>query len=164
MENSDEFFTLVCVCDTEFCPADTKTCPTCPSFQGKGMKFNVDGFLDKVYELHAQGKRADSLDVIYDAFFNFWDRFDIMTEVLQKADLSKMGSSAMLSILTNTFKYSSRLPEHTVFLQKVANEYAQRGKSVQEIKELLQGLEGDKGFWEGMAELGATGIMWGSKP
>lgn len=164
MENSDKFFTLICVCDMEYCPANTKTCPSCQKSQSKEMKFNVDGFLERVYELHAEGKKADSLDVIYDAFFNFWDRFDIMTEVLQKADISKMGNSAMLSILTNTFKYSSRLPEHTIFFQKVANEYAKRGESKERIEKLLRGLGGDKGFWEGMAELGANGIIWGPKP
>jgi hypothetical protein len=164
MEDADKFFTLVCVCDTEFCPADTKECPACHKMQGKDMRFDTDGFLARIYE-HCAADRADhALDVAFDAYFNFWNRFDIMGDIYNKIDVTKLDIAVMIGFLTQTSKYSSRLPEHKVFFKQVAEDMLRRGETPERIEKLLKNREDEGNYWETMKMLGATGPMWGCRP
>lgn len=159
MENSDGLFTIKCKCETVFSPEITRECPSCNLISGD-LILDIDKFYDKIYGL---GK-TDAIDVIFDVFHNLWNRYDIMNDILEKADTSKMSGGVMCSFLTNTFKYSEQVPNHKVFFQKVHDEYVKRGETPERIKRILVGLEGAGNHWETMEKLGATGWIWGPNP
>lgn len=166
MENANGLFSLKCVCGQVFKPEINNNCPNCnlSRTQHKEVILDINQFLDRVYSLEVADKRADAIDVIFDVFFNLWDNYDIMNSVLDTIDPSKLSGGSMCSVLTNTFKYSEQVPNHKVFFQKVCAEYIKRGKTEQEIKRTLSGLEGAGNHWETMEQLGATGWIWGPNP
>lgn len=163
MENSDGLFTVICDCGSVFSPEVNKTCPKCSNSLGK-LVLDIDKFLIKVTSFEAEDRKEDAIDMIFDVFFNLWNKYDIMNSILDKIDVSKLSGGSLCSILTNTFKYSEQIPNHVIFFQKVSDEYIRRGKTPEQVKKILVGLQGAGNHWEYMEQLGATGYIWGPNP
>lgn len=164
MENSDEFFTLTCICGREFCPTESQKCPVCQEMQIKDMKFNVDGFLDKIYVLSEENRKDAALDVVFDAFANFWDKYEMMDEVLAKADVNRLTSTLLVGFMTQTFKYIKQVPSHIGFCDRAAQRLKDLGKSEEEVHDLVDRYRETGDYWKNMKALGATGLMWGPTP
>lgn len=166
MENSSDFFIFTCECNTEYSPAQTKTCPVCSKshVSHKELKFDTQGFLERVLRFQNEKRTDCALDLILDAFHNFWNKYDLMTDILQRIDVKNFKNGILVGFLMCTFKFSESLPEHAIFFKKVYDEYLSRGKTPEEAKRLFQGLEGAGNFWERMESYGATGMIWGPKP
>lgn len=165
MESADKFFTLTCTCGNEYCPEVKQACTKCDlatSFS-VGMKFDVDSFLSALYDYISNSKNEDALDVALDAYFNFWNRFDIMDEIYQKVDLKRISKSLMICMLAETRKYSSRFPGHAMFFEKAREELARRGEDEKGVKKLIGNLISEGDYWENMKLFGATGPEWGCR-
>jgi hypothetical protein len=102
--------------------------------------------------------------LVFDAYFQFGDRFDIMTRIYDKLDWTRLTTSLIRGFLTMTFKYSSRLPAHALAYTKAVEEFRRRGETEERTKNVLGGVEGEGTYWQDMKSLGATGLVWGVPP
>lgn len=145
---SDGLFTVNCdTCHTVF-PAEQETC-SCGQRSGK-LLFDVDKALDRIYTLSAADKKIQAVDTILDIFYHLTWQWDFMNELLTKADVSRMNTSCMVSILSSTFKYSEQVSSHTDFLQRVEVRLRETGESEERIESLVRGLRGAGNYWERM--------------
>ncbi len=167
MENSEGLFALTCECDTIYAP-ELKKCPSC----GKGTQFQkhlelkYDLFFEKVYSLLENKKRADGIDLVYDVFFELYNRFDIMNDILSKIDTSKLTGGVLVSLMSQTFKYRHDIPAHTDYCNRAAVRLRELGSSEKEIDRYMKDFRDVdvKRFWGDMAAYGAPNGLFGVGP
>lgn len=162
-----EFFKFVCECNEIYSPAQSKECPLCKKSSRfhKELVFDCDGFINRITELSSNENGIGSaIGLTMDAFWQLWDKYNIMTDILQKIDVNKLHTTILISILTCTFKYSKNLPEHIIFFKKVYDKMVANGESKKSVRATLKGLEGAGDFWKTMDALGATDLFWGPRP
>lgn len=165
-KNSKEFFIQTCECGTNYTVNVSTVCPSCrlDLSHVTHRTFNVDGFLNKIYQLSLRKLEDSALDVMFDAFYNLWNRFDLMIEILDKVDITKLTDSVMTGFLVCTFKYSLQLSNYYNFFNKVSQELINRGKPESEIKEMLEGLSSENNYWAHMKLFGASESLTGYNP
>jgi hypothetical protein len=161
-EPSDGLFTVKCdSCKTVF-PAEAGKCP-CGAAKGT-LQLDIDKMFNRIYELVDQKKKAEAIDVVFDVFWQLHDKFDMMNDILSKADVMKLDISLMVCLLTQTFKYDKQVPNHVVFCKRVEDRARELGESEERISRLLQGLRGSGEYWKDMEALGAPAWLSGPKP
>ncbi len=160
---SDGLFTVQCECGIDF-PAENLKC-SCGLTKGP-LQLDVDRFLDKVYDVSSTMYDVQlAVDLVFEVFWQLYDKYDIMNQILEKTDPSKIDIGTSISILTNTFKYSKQIPNHKIFFNKVYQDMLRRGKTKEESKTTLKGLEGVGDFWKRMEMYGATdSLIFGPRP
>lgn len=160
MEPSDGLFTVKCECGIEF-PAEAGEC-SCGKKKGE-LKLDIDQFLNRVYE--TQEKKLDeAMDLVFEVFWQLYDKFDIMNDILARADVSKLNSTMMVGFLSQTFRYDMHVPNHVNFCQRVEDRLRELGEPETRVSSLLKGLRGSGKYWEDMKVLGAPGWLTGPKP
>lgn len=159
---SNGLFTVECDSCHETFPAEAGKC-ACGAVKGK-LNLDIDKMFNRVYELVAEDKDADAIDVIFDAFWQLYDKFDIMNEIMGKADVTKLNTSMMVAMLSQTFKYDKQVPNHVVFCKRVEDRMRELGESEERISRLLQGLRGSGEYWKNMEAYGAPAWLSGPKP
>lgn len=160
MNETDGLFTVKCECGIEF-PAENNQC-SCGKTKGD-LKLDVPKFLNRVYCMQ-DIKNAATIDVIFETFWQLYDKFDIMNDILDKADVNVLNSTMMIAFLTQTFRYDMHVPNHTIFCGKVEARLRETGEPEDRIKRLLQGLRGSGEYWKDMGTLGAPAWLTGPKP
>lgn len=155
-------FTVDCECGTTFVVEDI-VCPSCKRMKGK-LKLNIEEMLNRVYDLYIQDKDDRAMDVIFDVFWNLYNNFDIMNDILTKVDLTKIDEGLMLGFMTNTFKYSNQVSAYTEFCARVIARMRKIGRSEKDIHAMTQGLFDATDFWKDMDALGAPEWLTGPRP
>lgn len=157
MEGSEGLFLLTCVCDNVYDP-ELRKCPSCDkdTRHQKSLELDYQKFFDKVCALHEAGKKADSMDVLFDVFFNLWNRYDIMDKILVGIPLDRIGGGLMVGCMSNTFKYKDHLPNFVDFCNRVAARMREMGKDEKEIESYMRDFRDvdTKKHWADMKALG----------
>lgn len=115
--------------------------------------FDVDMFLEEIYARAAKDEDR-GLDMIFGAWYVIGDKpnkYDIMTEVLKKADLSRMSEVFIICIMACTFKYSKQVPEHLEYVKRAEAHFLADGLPQEEVNEILHGLREAGNYWGSMA-------------
>lgn len=155
-------FTVECDgCKTVF-PAENRKC-TCGAHKGE-LKLNVDEMLRRVYAKCADEEKADGLDIVFDVFWNLHDKWDIMNEILTKADVSKLNESLMVGFMVQTFKYINKVPAHLDFCDRSAARMKELGLTDEKIEDLVGNYRETGDYWENMKAYGAPVWLTGPKP
>ena len=160
MQLSDGLFTVKCDCGIEF-PAEAGTCP-CGKKKGD-LQLDIDQFLDRVYKTIEKNDH-EAMDLVFDVFWQLYDKFNIMNDILAKVDVSKLNPTLMVGFLSQTFRYDMHIPNHEKFCQRVEFRLRELGEPEKRITSLLQGLRGSGKYWEHMNSLGAPAWLTGPKP
>jgi hypothetical protein len=120
--------------------------------------------LNRIYERCASGKRADGLDIVFDVFWNLHAKWDLMNEILTKADVTKLNESLMVGFMVQTFKYIKQVPAHLEFCDRAEAQMRILGKSEEEIEDLVGNYRETGDYWESMKAYGAPEWLSGPKP
>jgi hypothetical protein len=159
---SDGLFTVTCeTCHNVF-PAEDRAC-SCGQSKGE-LKLDIDKMLNRIYEKKESGRKADGIDVIFDVFWNLHAKWDMMNEILTKADVSRLNESLMVAFMVQTFKYIKKVPAHLEFCDRAAARMKELGLSDKEIEDLVGNYRETGNFWDSMKELGAPEWLSGPKP
>lgn len=123
-------------------------------------------FLAQLYGLFAADKRTAGLDLIFDTFDSWLEegKFDLMNEVHDQVDLTKIPTSAMVSLLVQTFKYDMKVSNHAALVIRIETYLRDSGESEKRIEGLLSGLRTCGDYWKNMEMLGAPEWIAGPKP
>jgi len=165
MENSDGLFQLTCVCDNTYAPELGK-CPACGknTMHQKALELDYQKFFDRLTTLD----KSDAMDVLYDVFFNLWNRYDIMDKILTDIPLDKIPTSLMVGCMSNTFKYKDKLPNFVDFCNRVFTRMRELGKPEKDIESYAKSFRDVdvKRHWEDMKALGVSfpSMMFGPGP
>lgn len=155
-------FTVTCdSCQTVF-PAENRKC-SCGLSKGP-LKLDIDKMLNRIYEQVASGDKRDGIDVVFDVFWNLHDKWDVMNEILNKADVSKLNESLMVGFMVQTFKYIKQVPAHLDFCDRSAARMKELGLSDKEIEDLVGNYRETGDYWENMKAYGAPTWLTGPKP
>ncbi len=159
---SDGLFVVVCDnCKTSF-PAEAGKC-SCGTVKGE-LKLDIDKMLNRVYDLHAEGKHAHAMDVVFDVYWNLYNKWDIMNEILTKADVSKLDGGLLVGFMVQTFKYIKKVPAHLDFCDRAAARMKEMGYDDKRIHDLVDRYRETGDYWESMATYGAPEWLSGPKP
>ncbi len=158
---SDGLFTIKCQCGQTF-PAEKGAC-FCGEKKGD-LTLDVDGFLNRVYYFMKEDSADEAADVVYDVFFNLYTHFDIMNEIMEKADVNKLDSHLMLTFMVQTFKYIKQVPNHLDFCDRAAARMKELNFDDKRIHDLVDRYRTTGNYWEDMRALGAPGWLSGPKP
>lgn len=164
MNNKYGFYTLTCECDMSYNPEENDNCPNCHKehmFHTK-FEFSVDKFLETVYSLNENHDKA--LDVVFDAYWQIYDKFDVMNEIAGKIDVTKLDLSVLVGFLTQTFPYIKQVPNHMELVTKIEQKMRDAGETEERVENLLKGLRSTGNYWEDMEMLGAPAWLSGPKP
>lgn len=169
MEGSEGLFQLTCQCDNVYAPELGK-CPACEKdtrFQ-KTLGLDYQKFFDKMIALEAEDKDADAMDVLFDVFFNLWDRYDIMDNIIKDIPLDKVSTTLMVGCLSNTFKYADKLPNYLDFCDRAFAQMRELGKPEDEIQSYIRDFRDVdvKKHWDDMKTLGVSfpNLIFGPGP
>ena len=157
-------FTVTCdACKTVF-PAENMKC-SCGAQKGE-LKLDVDKMLNRIYEqIVTNEKRSrDGVDVVFDVFWNLHAKWDIMNEILTKADVSKLNENLLVAFMVQTFKYIKQVPAHTNFCDRAEIRLRELGLTEEEIHDLVDNYRETGDYWESMKTLGAPEWLSGPKP
>lgn len=155
-------FTVVCDdCQNVF-PAEDGKC-TCGLAKGK-LQLDIDKMLNRVYDKHVQGKEAGAIDVIFEVFWQLHNKWDIMNEILIKADVSKLDGSLLVGFMVQTFKYIKQVPAHLDFCDRAAARMKEMGYDDERIHDLVDNYRETGDYWESMKAYGAPEWLSGPKP
>lgn len=155
--NDEELFKTICECDFIYL-SKLQKCPKCEKsirFQ-KDIIFDYSKFFEYVIEL--QNKTNKCIDLIMDVFFNLWDRFDIMNNILKDFPINQSSTSMLISVMMNTFKYSNKIPVYLEFCDKSFDRMKGLGVSEEQIskyKKQYRDIDLDK-YWGDLKTLGVT--------
>lgn len=160
---SDGLFTVVCErCSTVF-PAEAGKCNSCGERKGD-LKLDIDQMLKRVYDFMADAREDEAADVVFDVFYNLYSKFDLMSEVLSKVDVSKLNSHLMLAFMVQTFRYAKQVPSHLDFCDRCAKEMKNQGMEDARIHSLVDRYRQAGNYWDDMKMLGAPEWLTGPKP
>ncbi len=159
---SDGLFTVDCNDCHKIFPAENKLCE-CGSGKGK-LHLDIDKMLNRVYELNAANKIDDSIDIVFDVFWQLHNEFEIMNSILDKADVSRLDSHLIVGFLVQTFKYIEDIPGHLPFCDRAETRLLELGFSENEAKRLLLTYRDTGAFWINMENYGAPEFLTGPKP
>lgn len=159
---SEKLFTVECdACKNIFFAEDMK----CSCGEQKGqLRLDVDAFLERVYAKLADGKDDRAMDVVFDTFWQLYDKFDIMNEIMAKADVSKLDGGLLVGFMTQTFKYIAQVPAHLDFCDRAAARMKDLGYDDKRIHNLVDRYRETGSYWEDMKALGAPAWLSGPKP
>lgn len=155
-------FTVTCEACKNVFPAEDRKC-SCGLSKGE-LKLDIDKMLNRIYEKCASGKRADGLDTVFDVFWNLHAKWDLMNEILTKADVTKLNESLMVGFMVQTFKYIKQVPAHLEFCDRAEAQMRVLGKSEEEIEDLVGNYRETGDYWESMKAYGAPEWLSGPKP
>lgn len=159
---SQGLFTVECeACKTVF-PAENGKC-SCGLAKGKLM-LDIDKMLGSIYELQTQDKSRQALDIIFDVFWQLHTKFDLMNEILTKADVTKLDETLMVGFMVQTFKYIKQVPAHLDFCNRAEAQLRVVGLTEEEIHEVVDNYRDAGDYWENMKMLGAPEWLTGPKP
>jgi hypothetical protein len=159
---SDGLFMVDCnVCHKLFA-AENKLCE-CGSSKGE-LYLDIDKMLNRVYDLNASNKIDDSIDVVFDVFWQLHDKFETMNSILDKVDLSKIDSNLIVGFLVQTFKYIENISNHLPFCDRAEARLLELGFSEPAAKKLLLPYRDTGSFWINMEKYGAPEWLTGPKP
>lgn len=159
---SGGLFTVTCeACENVF-PAEDGKC-SCGLSKG-ALKLDIDKMLSRIYEQCASGEKRDGIDVVFDVFWNLHAKWDVMNEILTKADVSKLNESLMVAFMVQTFKYIKQVPAHLDFCDRSAARMKELGLSDEEVEDLVGNYRETGDYWESMKAYGAPEWLSGPKP
>lgn len=159
---SDSLFTVVCDGCKNVFPAEDGKC-SCGNVKGE-LKLDIDKMLNRVYDLHANGKHADAMDVVFDTFWQLYDKFDLMSEILAKVDASKLDGGLLVGFMVQTFKYVKKIPAHSDFCDRAAARMKDMGYDDNRIHDLVDRYRETGSYWDDMKALGVQGGFMGGPP
>lgn len=157
-------FTVECDgCKTIF-PAENRKC-SCGAVKGE-LRLDVPKFLERVYSLVEDESKSNAraLDVVFDVFFNLYDKWDIMNDIMGQADVKRLNESLMVGFMVQTFKYIKRVPNHLTFCDKSAVRMKELGLDDKRIHDLVDRYRETGDYWKNMSSLGAPSWLTGPKP
>ncbi len=161
-KSSDGLFTVTCdVCRGLF-PAENGACE-CGVNKGE-LNLDIDKMLNRVYELVAANKIDPAIDIVFDVFWQLYNKFDIMNNILDKVNMSKLDSNLLVAFLTQTFKYAEQISNHNIFCDKAANRLREMGYDEDKIHRLVDDFRSAGNYWNNMSALGAPESLTGPKP
>lgn len=155
-------FTVDCESCGKSFPAENGKCE-CGLSKGK-LNLDVDKMLNRVYELQANNKQDRAMDVVFDVYWNLYDKFDIMNDILAKADVSKLDGALMVGFMTQTFKYIKQVPNHIPFCDRAAARMKEMGYDDKKIHDLVDRYRETGNYWKNMKAYGAPIWLSGPKP
>jgi hypothetical protein len=159
---SDGLFTVKCDCGVEF-PAENGKC-SCGN-KGGELRLDVDQFLNRVYSLQKRKKdEGEGLDLVFDVFWQLYDRFDIMNDILAKLDVTQIDTTLMVGFITQTFKYDKQVTNHAGLCDRIEARLRELGESEERIARLVTGRRTAGNYWDNMKAFGAPGWLSGPKP
>lgn len=162
MNNTDGLFTVVCKCGQIFA-AEVGQC-VCGKKTGD-LKLNIPEMLNRVYNSDEESDTTDdAISLVIEVFWNLFDCYDIMNDVLLQADVSKLNKSLLVTFMAQTFKYSEQVPAHTEFCNRVIVRMRELGSTEEQIKRSTSGLLGAGKYWEDMKMFGAPTWLSGPNP
>lgn len=159
---ADGLFTVNCSNCCKLYPAENRIC-VCGDNKGE-LNLDIDKMLNKVYELTALNKIDRAIDIVLDVFWDLYNKFDIMNNILKQTDVSKLNAEVLVSFLTQTFKYAEQVPEHNLFCDRVANRLRETGYTEDKIHRLVDDFRDVGNYWENMDKLQAPAWLSGPKP
>jgi hypothetical protein len=104
------------------------------------------------------------MDVVFDVYWNLYDKFDIMNNILAKADVSKLDGGLLVGFMTQTFKYIKQVPNHVPFCDRAAARMKEMGYDDKRIHDLVDRYRETGNYWESMKAYGAPEWLSGPKP
>lgn len=159
---SGGLFTVECsACKTIF-PAENGKC-SCGEMKGE-LKLDIDSMLNKVYDLHAKDEDSRAMDVIFDTFWQLYDKYDIMSDILAKTDVSKVDGGLLVGFMVQTFKYIKKVPAHLDFCDRAAARMKDLGYDDKRIHDLVDRYRETGDYWDNMRALGVQGGFLGGPP
>ncbi len=89
---------------------------------GIGRAAIVNEMLDKLYSLCAQGSYQETIERVFSRFEGDLraGKFAAVDEVLSQADVTRLGSSVLIAVITITATAKDSLPSRVAFLRRVA--------------------------------------------
>lgn len=159
--SSNGLFTVDCDCGKTF-PAEDGKC-SCGLSKGK-LHLDIDKMLEKIYQYHADGKQDSAMDVVFDVYWQLYNMFDVMNDILAKVDVSKLDGAILVGFMTQTFKYIKQVPNHLDFCDRVAARMRELGYDDKRIHDLVDRSRTTGSYWEDMKTLGAPEWLSGPKP
>jgi hypothetical protein len=159
---SDGLFTVTCEACKNVFPAEDRKC-SCGLSKGE-LKLDIDKMLARIYEQSATESKRDGIDVIFDVFWNLHAKWDVMNEILTKADVSKLNEALMVAFMVQTFKYIKQVPAHLVFCDRAAARMKELGLTDKEVEDLVGNYRETGDYWESMKVYGAPEWLSGPKP
>lgn len=155
-------FTVECDgCKTIF-PAENRKC-SCGATKGQ-LKLDVPLFLERVYSCveDEDSPNADGLDIVFDVFWNLYDKWDIMNDIMGQADVNRLNETLLVGFMVQTFKYIKQVPNHLIFLDKAVVRMRELGVEEKRIKELVDRYRDTGDYWKNMA--GVPSWLSGPRP
>lgn len=159
---SDGLFTVTCEACKNVFPAEDRKC-SCGLSKGE-LKLDIDKMLNRIYEQVANDAKRDGVDVVFDVFWNLYAKWDVMNEILTKADVSKLNENLMVAFMVQTFKYIKEVPAHLDFCDRSEIRMKELGLTDKEIKDLVGNYRETGNYWESMKAYGAPEWLSGPKP
>lgn len=159
---SEKLFTIECESCKDIFYAEDGKC-LCGLSKGK-LQLDVDGFLNKVYDLHVQNEDDRALDVVFDVFWQLYDKYDIMSDILGKVDMLKIDEGLMVGFMVQTFKYVKKVPNHPVFCDRAAARMRELGADDKRVHDLVDHYRETGNYWENMRAYGVQGGFMGGPP
>lgn len=163
-EPSAGLFTVECdSCKTAF-PAENRKC-SCGAVKGE-LKLNVPLFLERVYSRveDEDSPNAAGLDIVFDVFWNLYDKWDIMNDIMGQADVNRLNETLMVGFMVQTFKYIAKVPNHLTFCDKAAVRMKELGLDDKRIHDLVDRYRDTGDYWKNMKTYGAPTWLTGPKP
>lgn len=102
--------------------------------------------LERLYSI--SHSRAKALDFIFDIYWHLYDKYEIMNEILDKVDISKLDGSLLCGFMSQTFKYSEQVPNHIEFCRKSEIRLKELNYSEKEINEIMHMYSNAGDYWK----------------
>lgn len=161
-DSSPGLFTVKCNACSKTFPAEAGQCE-CGSSKGE-LILDIDKMLESIYSFHSQDKVDEALDIIFDVYWNLYNKFDIMNDILAKIDVTKIGNSIIVGFLMQTFKYIKQVPNHLPFCDRAAAQMKAMGADDKKIHDLVDNYRKTGDYWKAMEAYGAPTFISGPKP
>lgn len=157
LDYSDGLFTVSCTCGLIF-KAENLQC-TCGLTNGT-LHLDINKMLDRIYN----NSTNHALATIYDTFDHLYHRFDLMNQILDQINLSKINSTIIIAFLVSTFKYIEQVPNHLIFLEKAKIRLKELNLSDDHIYRITNPFSKTGNYWQNMKILNAPESITGYNP
>ncbi len=161
---SDGLFTVACDNCKNVFPAEDGKC-SCGAVKGE-LKLDIPQFLNRVYSLVEDESKpnAAGLDVVFDVFWQLYNKWDIMNDIMGQVDVNRLNETLMVGFMVQTFKYIKVVPNHLTFCDKAAVRMKELGLDDKRIHDLVDRYRETGDYWESMKAYGAPEWLSGPKP
>lgn len=159
---SGGLFIVECESRKSVFPAENGKC-FCGLAKGK-LLLDIDKMLSRVYDYHTADEDDRALDVVFDVFWQLHTKFDVMSDILSKVDMTKIDEGIMVAFMVQTFKYSKQVSSHVEFCNRVAARMREIGRTEEDIHDLVDNYLDAGDYWESMKVYGAPEWLSGPKP